>query len=95
MVDSSSTLAEVEAAYDDNASYRDTANITMARAFTQACRILVRRYVSGIAVDGASTSRNVDLIKQQLSEAEAWLDGADPARSGASTVSLDFRDARQ
>ncbi|MEY2855666.1 MAG: hypothetical protein RL030_2798 [Pseudomonadota bacterium] len=94
MVDSSSTLAQVEAAYDDNADYRDSSSVTKARLFAQACRILVRRYVSGIAIDGASTSRNVDLIKQQLSDVDGWLDGNDTARSSSGSVVLDFREAR-
>jgi hypothetical protein len=95
MVDSSSTLAQVEAAYDDNADYRDSSSVTKAREFAKACRILVRRYLSGVSNDGTSVNRNVELIKDQLEDVEVWLDGNDTARTGDSTVILDFREARQ
>jgi hypothetical protein len=95
MVDSTSTLTEVEASYDDNSDYRDSSSATKARAFAKACRILVRRYMSGVTADGTSVSRNVDLIKGELADVENWLDGNDTARTGESTVILDFREARQ
>ncbi len=91
---SASTDAEVEAAYDDNADYRDTASITKARLFAQACRLLVRRYTSGVSSDGTSINRNVELIRDELRDVDTWLDGNDPARSQSSTVVYDFRESR-
>lgn len=95
MVDSSSTLAQVEAAYDDNADYRDSSDISKAREFAKACRILVRRYLSGVSNDGTSVNRNVELIKDQLANVETWLEGNDTARSADNSVIYDFREARQ
>lgn len=40
---SASTLAQVEASYDDNASYAEDASVAKAKAFVTACRILLRR----------------------------------------------------
>lgn len=91
---SASTLAQVEAAYDDNADYRDDASISKARAFAQACRILQRRYLSGVSNDGTSVNRNVELIKDQLAQVEAWLDSNDTARSDGGSTVYDFREAR-
>lgn len=92
---SASTLAEVEAAYDDNANYRDDSSVAKARLFAHACRLLVRRYLSSVGNDGTSVSRNVDLIKEQLKEVDAWLDSNDTARTDGGSTVLDFREARQ
>ena len=40
---SSSTLVQVENAYDDNASYAEDESVAKCRAFLTACRILLRR----------------------------------------------------
>jgi hypothetical protein len=38
-----STLAQVEASYDNNASYAEDNSPTKAKAFVTACRFLLRR----------------------------------------------------
>jgi hypothetical protein len=92
---SASTLAEVEAAYDDNSDWRDGAgSVTKARAFAQACRILVRRYNSSVGAGGASVSRDVNRIQAALDEVVEWLLENDTTANAGGTVILDFRDGR-
>ena len=55
----SSTLAQVQAAYDDNASYAEDSSVSKCRAFLTACRILLRqtRSSSSWSLGRASGSR--------------------------------------
>ena len=41
---SSSTRADVEAAYADDASYVEDASVPKARVFVTACRLLILKY---------------------------------------------------
>ncbi len=92
---SSSTLAECEAAYDDNCSYGDGAgSVSQARAFAQACRILLRRYNSSVGAGGATMSRDVNRIQSALDDAVGWLNANDTATSAGGVVAMDLRDAR-
>lgn len=56
-LNSSSTDAEVWAAYDDNASYEEDGSRAKALAFLTACRILRRRLPISGSRDGQSISR--------------------------------------
>ena len=64
---SSSTTAQIEAAYDDNASYEEDGSATKAAAFITACRLLIRRLIadgntqtSGIRFDRVRLQAEID-----------------------------------
>jgi len=72
---STSTLAEVQAAYDDNASYAEDASAGKAAAFITACRILLRRMPKR-AVDGKSgqeIENEMLLLRKEMDAAQQWL----------------------
>jgi hypothetical protein len=85
---SASSNAEIEAAYVDNASYQEDADPVKARAFVTACRIILlirpQRTARGNAV---SLEYNLELIKEQLQEAQRWL-AANPAALGAGNPAI-------
>ena len=71
---SSSTLAEVQAAYDDNASYREDADTTKAAAFITACSILMRRIPRSAESGGRERiEHELVRIENERNRAEIWL----------------------
>ncbi len=71
---SSSTLVEVEAAYDDNSAYAENNSVAQAKIFAQACRILLRRYVNGVTgADGGGFSRSTTVFQTGLDDAIAFI----------------------
>ena len=75
-IDSSSTLAEVLAAYDDNASYAEDDSETKAAAFVTACRVLLRRVPKRMAHGGQGAEEieiDPSAILAERAEAERWL----------------------
>ena len=72
-VDSTSTDAEVKAAYDDNASYLEDRSVAKARAFVTAGRILLRRLFSKQSDEGASVESRVELIRAEIQDAAQFL----------------------
>ena len=72
---SSSTTAEIQAAYDDNGSYEEDGSVTKCAAFITAVRLLIRRLVTE-AAHGAERVRldeNLRQYRQELKHAQAWL----------------------
>ena len=75
---SSSTLAQVEAEYDDNASWFEDQSLTKAKAFVTACTILLRRLYR-LQSKGANTlGFDPERIEEQRKEAKEWLTLNDP-----------------
>jgi len=76
---SSSTLAEVQAAYDDNASYAEDESASKAAAFITACRILLRR-VAKRAAHGGRGANEVEhdpgLLRAEMREAIQYVASA-------------------
>lgn len=97
-INSTSTLAQVEAAYDDNASYAEDRDPAKCRAFITACRMLIRRYPRATASGQTHTQFSVDLLTQQLAVAEQWLEANDtqsPAASGPRVTRVSFEQFRE
>ena len=86
---SSSTDAEVWAAYDDNASYQEDASRSKALCFVTACRILARRLPISAGRDGQSATR--ESLQAEVAAAQAWLI-SNPASSGAGSTRVRFGD---
>jgi len=89
---STSTLVEVQAAYDDNAGYAEDGSAAMARTFITACRILLRR-VPKRASHGGRGAEEVELdptmIREELKAAQQWL-ATDPVALGDSGTGARF-----
>jgi hypothetical protein len=91
---SSSTLAEIEAVYDDNASYMEDSSAAECLAFITAGRMLLRRYAAE-AQKAASGNRlrldeNIRQINAQLAQASEWLNSASAAGNQVITPSFQF-----
>lgn len=91
---SSSTDAEVWAAYDDNASYEEDGSRAKANAFITACRILKRRLPISGSRAGQSISR--ESLDAESAAAGRWLASNPPTSGGTSgdTRFGDFSDYR-
>lgn len=77
VIDSTSTLAQVEAAYDDNASYAQNNSPDQCRQFITACRILLRRMPKAAGQRDSHLQTNTDLIEKAIGRAELWLQSND------------------
>ena len=91
---SSSTDIEVQAAYDDNASYQEDGSQVKAHAFITACRFLARRLPMSAARDGQSATR--ESLREEIADAKNWL-ASNPGTSGAGSLRVrygDFQDFR-
>lgn len=70
---SSSTDAQVWAAYDDNASYEEDDDRSKALAFITACRFLIRRKPKRIFHHEKGADYDEVAIRQELQQARTWL----------------------
>lgn len=72
---STSTLREIRAAYLDNADYDAAGDLSKARAFVQACRILlvVRPKRSAHGNRSEEVEFDLEVIRQQEIAAVRWL----------------------
>lgn len=94
---STSTNAEVEAAYDDNASYAEDVSLAKCRAFITAVRILIRRLPLSSAKAGTSQTYSIESLTKELDEAREWLldhTEDDGDRPGPNVTRADFRNSR-
>lgn len=88
---SASTLAQVQAAYDDNASYAEDNSVAKCKAFITACRMLIRRTpvraVHGGRGAGEELESSIELIRKELEAAKGWLaESGDSDEGGAGGV---------
>lgn len=75
-ISSTSTLAEVQASYDDNASYAEDGSVAKARAFETACRVLIGRRPLSAGKDGENISLPIPQIQEELRRVRTWLAAA-------------------
>ncbi|HUU91532.1 MAG TPA: hypothetical protein VM238_10005 [Phycisphaerae bacterium] len=83
---STSTFAQVTAAYDDNASYEEDQSTTKAAAFITACRFLLRllpRRTSHGGRSGDETEFEPERIREEIADARAYIARNSAATSGA------------
>ena len=90
---SSSTDAEVNAAYDDNASYAEDSSATKAAAFITACRFLLRRMAKTAGHGPATLTLSPELVLQEMRAAQAWL-AANPTDTNAGVIHYSFNEMR-
>ncbi len=95
---STSTNAQVKAAYEDNASYDINNSVAECRDFIQAARIRINRMANEIENGNARVSESYQRIEAQLKEALRWLRVNDPSASsaahGGSVSHISFEDFR-
>ena len=71
---SSSTLAQIKAAYADNASYEEDGSVSKARAFVTACRLLILRLPALAEQVGHSKIENdVAQFRKELEAAQGYI----------------------
>ena len=93
---STSTLAEINAAYADNASYLEDNSPAKARAFVTACRLLVLKLPKRTSKGGRGQGEEVELdprlLAEQITEAKRFLTAAGIASAPSKCYSIeDFR----
>jgi hypothetical protein len=97
-LDSNSTLADIQAAYDDNASYEIDGSVSKARLFVLACRLLqgrtIKRVRSGGQGGGFESERDPAQIRKEMEDAQAWLARNDPGQRGGHVRAFDLRGFR-
>src|SRR5688572_20583284 len=76
---SASTLAQVEAAYDDNASYTEDGSVAKAKAFGTACRFLLRRLPAEADTRESHVRLSPEELRRSIAEALAWIQANDTA----------------
>ena len=86
---SATTDAELWQTYDDAASYDVVGSTSLAKEFIVACRLILRRRPSRMAVDGQSA--DFESIREDLTRAERWYA---VSQSGSGRRYLDFRGLR-
>ncbi len=92
-VSSTSTLTEVQAAYDDNASYLEDASPTKAAAFVTAGTILLRRVAARSGHSQSSIEFDMRAIRDEVSQARTWL-AANPVVSASADSGVTYFDNR-
>lgn len=90
-LDSSSTLAEIEAAYLDNVSYEEDNSTSKAAAFITACKMLLLKRPSQMSAGGSVTFGSQADIQKELDNAKRWLS---QKQQGGSYSYFDFSNAR-
>ena len=87
---SSSTLAQVKAAYIDNASYAEDVSVTKAKAFVTACRILLLKLPAEAGTRESHVRLNPELIQKEMAEARTWIAANDTASTGSAGPRVTF-----
>ena len=89
---SSSTLTEVLAAYDDNASYEEDESVAKAQTFITAVRIMIRyaqRERKGGA-GGAEHEFNLEVLREELKDAREYVAANRTDDTSPAVLDVDF-----
>lgn len=91
-LDSSSTTAEISAAYLDNCGYYEDEDAAMARRFVTACEAMLSRGVTAIEQAGQRMQFSTGSLESALGRAKEFISGSSGATGGAQFSSfVDFR----
>lgn len=82
---STSTDAEVNAAYDDNASYAEDDSLSKAKAFRTAVSLLIRRVLADSTKGDKSLRFDREALQRQLDEVAAYISTNDITTNPAVT----------
>ena len=89
--DSSSTFAEVEAAYDDNAGYDVNGSVEECKLFIVAGRILLRRLNEQTKQGDDEARKRTKAIQDAVDEALKWWKANDTAATTTSRSTTNFK----
>jgi hypothetical protein len=90
---SSSTDAQVWAAYDDNAGFEENGSPSQAAAFITACVILLRRRPVQMSNDNHTVAFDGMAVREQLNRARKWL-SVNKSGNGNGVRFIDFSGLR-
>lgn len=97
-ITSASTLADVQAAYVDNASYAEDGDVAKAKAFLTASRVLLLKMPAEAGSREGNMRLNPELIQKEMGEARTWLAANDTpvtaSVAGGSVTRASFRNFR-
>ena len=96
-INSSLTDAQIQAAYEDNASYAEENSVAKCKLFLTAARILLIRLPEEFGTRHSTTKFRMDLIQKEIESARAWLaanDTSSTGTSGPSYVRVDLSRSR-
>lgn len=97
-LNSTSTLAQIEAEYANNASYAEDNSVAKARAFVTACRLLLLKYPKRTGTPQADLETSIELIQKEKTAAETWLQSHDTGptstSSGPRVTRVSFENSR-
>ena len=88
---STSTDAEVKAAYDDNADYDINESASQAGQFIVACRILIRRLPKSGKRGQSEFELTPGELRKSIDAAKQWL----AANGRTAVIGVDFTEFRQ
>ena len=95
---STSTRADIKAAYLDNLDYDLAQDVAKCRDCIQALRFLIHATKEAMAHDGSSVRDDIGKYQEALDQAVAWLrvydDTYDASRDGGHVRHFDLRDFR-
>ena len=84
-----------ETAYLDNADYAETLNVSKCRLFITACRKLLLILPSSVSKGANSMTNRIDLIRDELREAQLWLEAhSEDDVSGPKVTLTSFKSMR-
>lgn len=91
---SANTVDEIRAAYADNQSFETDGSVTKARAFIEACNLLLLTLPKSVGVGETNAAMNPEMIQKQLDFARRWVALNNTANNGGGVRHLSFRNLR-
>lgn len=94
---SNSSLAEINAAYEDHCDYDLEGSVEDCRVFIKACRILLRRMTEEDQRGDRRIRDSYVKIRDELAKAESWLKANDSTQQqygNGSVIHASFEDFR-
>ena len=93
---SASTDAQVQAQYDNNASYADDNSLAKAKLFREAVCIMIGRWPATMTKGQNHLTMPIRQLQQQLEEVTKWINARDlNSRVGPDRIYSDFRSMRR
>lgn len=95
VIGASSTIQQVEAAFDNAASYLENNSTSQARTLITTGSILLRRYPQQSTHGPVTMRRDLALLRDLISEARRFLLDRDEDLQGPKVSHVDFTDYRR
>lgn len=76
-LDSTSTLDDIKAAYADNASFEEDRDVSKAKSFVTACRLLLLKMPRMTGKSGGQLQLSPELIQREMTRGLAYVQAND------------------